>query len=55
MSVEIDTDLPLDHRIHQQAHDGQHRQGRNPCGFLQPHRTDSGGMLRRFPEKLLLC
>src|SRR5262245_24717488 len=43
--AEIQADLPLDHRIHEQSYDCEHGQGRNPCGFLQPHGTDRGGIL----------
>src|SRR5262245_16716146 len=45
MIAKIQADLPLDHRIHQQPYHREHRQGRNPFGFLQPHRTDGRGML----------
>src|SRR5215831_741372 len=44
MVAEIQADLPLDHRIHEQPHDREHGQGRNPFGFLQPHGTDGGGI-----------
>src|SRR5712691_12358084 len=43
--AERQADLPLDHGIHEQPHDSEHGQGRNPFGFLQPHRTDGGGIL----------
>src|SRR5262249_7482289 len=45
MLVEREPDLPLDHRIHQQPHHREPRQGRNPCGFLPPHRTDGSRIL----------
>ena len=45
MLAERESDLPLDDGIHQQPHDGEHGQRRHPCGFLQPHRADRGGML----------
>jgi hypothetical protein len=34
MVAEIQADLPLDHRLHEQPHDREQGQGRNPCGFL---------------------
>jgi len=43
--AEIQSDLALDHGIHQQPHDSEHGQGRNPFGFLQPYRTNGGGIL----------
>src|SRR5215831_13162461 len=45
MVTEIQADLPLDDRIHQQPHHREHGQGRNPCGFLPPHGTDRSRML----------
>ena len=30
----METHVPLEHGLHQEANHGQHRQGRNPCGFL---------------------
>src|SRR4029434_3515456 len=42
MVAEMEADLPLDHGIHEPPHDGEHRQGGNPFGVLQPHRTDGG-------------
>jgi hypothetical protein len=45
MGAERQADLPLDHGIHQQPHHREPGQGRNPCGFLQPYRTDGGGIL----------
>src|SRR5262247_1976315 len=45
MVAEIQADLPLDDRIHEQPYHREHGQGRNPCGFLQPYRTDGGGLL----------
>ena len=45
MGVERQSDLPLDHGIPEHPHHREHGQGRDPCGFLQPHRTDGGGML----------
>src|SRR5262249_39913903 len=45
MVVERQSDLPLDHGIHQQPHHSEYGQGRNPFGFLQPHRTNGGGIL----------
>ena len=44
MVAEIQADLPLDHGIHEQPHHREHGQGRDPFGFLQPHRTDGGGI-----------
>ena len=43
--TEIEADLPLDHRIHQSPHDGEHGQRRHPFRLLQPHRTDGGRIL----------
>ena len=40
MIAEREADLPLDDRLHQEAHDGEHRQRRNPFRFLQPYRAD---------------
>jgi hypothetical protein len=40
MGTQVEADLPLDHAIHQQAHDCEHCQGRNPFGFLEPHGAD---------------
>src|SRR4029450_12040654 len=40
MVAEREANLPLDHGIHEQPHHREHRQGGNPFGFLQPHRTD---------------
>jgi hypothetical protein len=58
MVAEIQADLPLDHGIHEQPHDREHGQGRNPFGFLQPYRTDGGGILdpakARFHRDMLL-
>ena len=45
MIAEIQSDLPLDHGIHKQPHHREHGQCRNPFRFLQPHRTDGGGIL----------
>ena len=45
MVTEIQADLPLDDRIHKQPHHREHGQGRNPCGFLQPHGTDRSRIL----------
>jgi hypothetical protein len=45
MVAEIQTDLPLAHRIHEQSYDCEHGQGRHPCGVLQPHGTERGGIL----------
>jgi hypothetical protein len=36
--VQIESDLALDQRVDQQSNHRQHRQRRNPLGFLQPHR-----------------
>ena len=40
MRAQVQTDLPLDDCIHQQADDREHRQGGNALGFLQPHRAN---------------
>src|SRR5438093_2271116 len=40
MSEEVESDLPLDHTVHEQTHDREHRQSRNPFGLLQPHGAD---------------
>ena len=57
MLAEIESNLPLDDGIHQQPYDGEHGQRRNPFGFLQPHRADSGGILdpakARFQRDML--
>jgi hypothetical protein len=45
MRAEVQTDLALDHVVDQQAQHGQHGQGRNAFGFLQPHGPDRGGVL----------
>jgi hypothetical protein len=45
MLAEVEAHLPLDHGIHQQPHDREHSQRRNPLRFLQPYRTDGGGIL----------
>jgi hypothetical protein len=45
MRLEVQTDLALDDAVHEQAYDGEHRQGRNPFGFLAPYRADRRGML----------
>jgi hypothetical protein len=45
MGAEIESDLPLDHGIYEQPHHREHGQGRNPFGFFQPDRADSGGIL----------
>ncbi len=45
MIAEIESDLPVDYRLHQQPHDGEPGQRRNPFRFLQPHRADGGGIL----------
>ena len=43
--VAIPSALPWDDRRHEPAHDREHGYGRHPCGFLEPHRADGGGML----------
>jgi hypothetical protein len=52
------TDLSLDHVVDQQAQHGQHGQGRNAFGLLQPHGTDRGGVLHpaqaRFSRGILI-
>jgi hypothetical protein len=45
MVAEIQADLPLDYRVHEQPYHREHGQGCNPCGFLQPHGTDRGRIL----------
>src|SRR5215510_9369005 len=45
MIVEIQSDLPLEDRLHEQSHAREPGSGRNPCGFLSPHRADGGGSL----------
>ena len=58
MVVEIQSDLPLDHGIHEQSHHREHGQGRNPFGFLQPYWGDSCWILdpakARFHRDILL-
>jgi hypothetical protein len=34
MIAEIEANLPLDHRLHEQPHDSEHSQRRNPFRFL---------------------
>src|SRR5262244_2367467 len=46
MVAERAADLPLEHGIHEQPHHREHRQGGNPFGFLQPHRTDGCRVFR---------
>ena len=36
--AQVQSDLSLDHSIHQYPDDRQHRQRRNPLRFLEPHR-----------------
>src|SRR5215510_5088695 len=45
MIVEIQSDLLLEDRLHAQSHAREPGSGRNPCGFLSPHRADGGGSL----------
>src|SRR5262249_41832468 len=45
MVAELQADLALDDRVHEQPYHREHGQGRNPCGFLQPHGTDRGRIL----------
>src|SRR5215475_3664877 len=40
MGAQVQTNLSLDNAIDQQADNGEHRQGRNPFGFLEPHGRD---------------
>jgi hypothetical protein len=40
MRAQGEAALPLDHAIHQQAHEREHRQGRNPFGLLEPYGAD---------------
>jgi hypothetical protein len=53
-----ETDLPLDHALHQQAYDREHRQGRNPFGLREPYGTERRQMLAppkaRLPSGILL-
>jgi hypothetical protein len=42
-------DLPLDDRIHEQAHHRAPGSGRHPCGFLPPPRAEGGGILAPAP------
>ena len=45
MRAQIQTNLPLDEAVDQQADDGKHRQGGHPFRFLQPHGSDGRGVL----------
>jgi len=45
MGAQVQTNLSLDNAIDQQADHGEHRQGRNPFGFLEPHGSDSRRVL----------
>src|SRR5215471_1705349 len=40
MDAQVHTHLSLDNAIDQQADHSEHRQGRNPFGFLEPHGSD---------------
>jgi hypothetical protein len=40
MEVQRETDLALDHGVHQYAEDREHGQGSHPFGFLQLHGAD---------------
>jgi hypothetical protein len=57
MLAEIEPDLPLNNRIHQQAHNGEHGQRRNPFRLLQPHWADGSRILdpakARFSRDML--
>jgi len=37
--------LPLNNTVDEQADDGEHRQGGDPFGLLQPHGSDGRGVL----------
>jgi len=58
MIAEIESDLSLDHRLHQQPNDSEHGQRRKPFRFLQPHGADGGRILApakaRFHGDMLL-
>jgi hypothetical protein len=45
MRVQIEAHLPLDDAIDQQTDNRQHGQGRNPFRLLEPHGSDSRGIL----------
>ena len=45
MRVQIEANLPLDDAIDQQTDHRQHGQGRNPLRLLEPHGSDSRGIL----------
>src|SRR4029453_1294524 len=45
MLTEVEAYLPLDHGIHQQSHDREHGQRRNPFRFLQPYGADGSRVL----------
>jgi len=45
MGVEREAHLPLDDAVDQQADDGEHRQGGNAFGFLEPHGGNGRGIL----------
>src|SRR5215475_804876 len=45
MGMEIQAHLPLNDTGDQQADDGEHRQGGDPFGFLEPHGSDGRGVL----------
>jgi hypothetical protein len=45
MGKQVKADLPLDDTVDPQADNGAHRQGGNPCGFLEPHGRDGRGVL----------
>src|SRR5262245_55516174 len=40
MHAQVQADLPLDDTVDQQANNREHRQGSNPFGLLEPHRSD---------------
>jgi hypothetical protein len=45
MHAQGQTDLSLDHAVDEQPQYRQHREGRDPCGLLQPHGSARRGIL----------
>jgi hypothetical protein len=45
MRAQVQTHLPLNDAVNQQADDGQHRQGGNAFRFLKPHGGHGCGVL----------
>jgi hypothetical protein len=58
LRLKIETALPLDKALHEEADHGQHGQGGNPCGLLHPDRRDGCRIFAppapRFDRTLLL-